>query len=215
MKFYIDTGNFEEIKKWSWFIDGITTNPSLLSREKNDSSEIINKICKIVNVPISVEVVSTNAESMINEAIELAGISNNIVIKIPMTCEGIKTVQDLNPRGVKTNVTLIFSPIQALLAAKAGADFASIFVGRLDDLGVRGMDIVKDTKHMYSQFGFDTKIITASIRSLSHIEEAAKIGSDIVTIPPKFLPIIFNHSLTDIGIATFTNDWNKKNGLRK
>lgn len=210
MQICIDSGNIKEIEEWSWFINCCTTNPSLLSKEKDNYLDLITKICKIKDIPVSVEVLSNTKKDMINEAIQLSTISDNIVIKIPMTCEGIQTLPILKEKNIKTNVTLIFSINQALTAAKAGADYASIFVGRLDDLGINGMNVVREVKEMYHRFGFNTKIITASIRSLSHIEEAAKIGSDVATIPPKFLSLMFNHELTDLGIQKFEEDWSNK-----
>lgn len=210
MKLYLDSANINEIKEWSWIIDGVTTNPTLLSRENKNFKELALEICNSIQMPVSVEVISLNAKEMVKEAEDLASISEHVVIKIPMTKDGLKAVKELSP-CIKTNVTLIFSVNQALLAAKAGATYASIFVGRLDDTGSNGLEIVKNTADIFKMYKFNTEIITASVRNLLHIIEAAKSGSHIATIPSKVLALMFKHNLTDIGLEQFLDDWNKKN----
>ena len=209
MKIFIDTANVEEIKKandWG-VIDGVTTNPSLVAKEGREFEELVQEIVNIVNGPISVEVISTNAEGMVKEAVELSEWSPNIVVKIPMIPEGLKAVKILSAKGIKTNVTLIFSANQALLAAKAGATYASIFIGRLDDIGHDGLGMVRDTVNIFKSYNFDTEVITASIRHPLHVINAAKLGSHVATIPPKVLALMFRHNLTDAGLKRFLEDW--------
>ena len=211
MKFFIDTANIEEIKK-AWelgVIDGVTTNPSLISKEKKEPVALFREICAIVDGPISAEVIGTRADDMIKEAEELAKIHENIVIKIPMIEEGLKAVKRLTAAGIRTNVTLIFSPNQALLAAKAGATYVSPFVGRLDDISHNGMDIVADIQTIYENYDFDTEIIVASVRNPLHVIEAALIGADIATIPYSVIGQLIKHPLTDIGLEKFLKDWEK------
>ena len=212
MKFFIDTANLEEIKKGieMGMVDGVTTNPSLIARENKPFEEIIAEICKIVDGPISAEVVSLEAEGMLAEARKLAKISENIVIKIPMIVEGLKAVKKLSAEGIKTNVTLVFSAAQALLAAKAGATYVSPFVGRLDDIGNPGMDLISDIVTIYDNYGYQSEIIVASIRSPQHVLDAALIGADIATIPFKVIAQLAKHPLTDIGIEQFLSDWEKR-----
>ena len=209
MKIFIDTANIEEIRKANdrGVIDGVTTNPSLVAKEGRDFKALVHEIVDIVNGPISVEVISTNAEEMVKEAIELSTWSPNIVVKIPMIPEGLKAVKILSAKGIKTNVTLIFSANQALLAAKAGATYASIFIGRLDDIGHDGLDVVRDTVNIFKSYNFDTEVITASIRHPLHVINAAKLGSHVATIPPKVLALMFRHNLTDAGLERFLEDW--------
>lgn len=211
MKFFIDTANIEEIRKAaSWgIVDGVTTNPTLIAKEGRDFREMVLEITHIVDGPISAEVISENAEGMITEAEQIASWHPNIVIKIPMTQEGIKAVRILNIKAIKTNVTLVFSANQALIAAKAGATFVSPFVGRLDDVGHDGMDIVGDIIDIYNTYGFTTEVIVASIRHPLHVLIAAKLGAHIATIPFKVLEQLFKHPLTDIGIEQFLTDWHK------
>lgn len=211
MKFFIDTANVEEIKKaWSLgVIDGVTTNPSLISKEDKEPIELLKEICSIVNGPVSAEAVSMTADEMVKEAESLSKIHNNIVVKIPMTEDGLKAVKRLSAMGVKTNVTLIFSPIQALLAAKAGATYVSPFVGRLDDISHFGMGIVSDIMDILGNYMLDTEIIVASIRNPLHVLEAAKMGAHISTIPYSVIIQLIKHPLTDIGIARFLKDWEK------
>jgi transaldolase len=211
MKFFIDTANVEEIKK-AWeigVIDGVTTNPSLISKEKREPISLLKEICSIVDGPISAEAVSMKADEMVKEAEELARIHENIVVKIPMTEDGLRAVKRLSAEGIKTNVTLIFSASQALLAAKAGATFVSPFVGRLDDISHIGMDLIADIQDIYENYFFDTEVIVASIRNPLHVVEAAKIGADIATIPYSVIAQLAKHPLTEIGIDKFLKDWEK------
>ncbi|MGV9103477.1 MAG: fructose-6-phosphate aldolase [Promethearchaeia archaeon] len=209
MKFYIDTANLEAIRKAHerGMVDGVTTNPTLVSREGRDFRELVQEIASFVDGPISLEVISEDAEGMIEEARDLNTWIDNAAIKIPMTWEGLKAVRVLSREGIATNVTLCFSPNQALLAAKAGASFVSPFIGRLDDVGHTGMQIVVDIKEIYDNFDFDTEIIVASIRHPLHVYEAAVVGADIATIPPAVLNKMVNHPLTDVGIERFLDDW--------
>jgi len=209
MKFFIDTANLEEIKKAYSIgvIDGVTTNPSLIAKEKREPIGLLKEICDIVKGPVSAEAVSTKAEDLIKEARELAKIAPNIVVKIPMTEEGLKAVKQLSSEGIKTNVTLVFSPSQALLAAKAGATYVSPFVGRLDDISHTGMDLIADIITIYENYLFETEVIVASIRNPLHVVEAAKIGAHIATIPYSVITQLLKHPLTDIGIERFTKDW--------
>ena len=209
MKFFIDTANIEEIKK-AWelgVINGVTTNPSLISKEKTEPVALFKEICAIVDGPISAEVIGTKADEMVKEAEDLAKIHENIVVKIPIIEEGLKAVKRLTAAGIKTNVTLIFSPSQALLAAKAGATYVSPFVGRLDDISHNGLDIVADIQTIYKNYDFDTEIIVASIRNPLHVIEAALIGADIATIPYSVIGQLIKHPLTDIGLEKFLKDW--------
>jgi transaldolase len=211
MKFFIDTANVEEIKKaWALgVIDGVTTNPSLISKEGKDPIELLKEICSIVNGPVSAEAVSMTADEMIKEAEFLSKIHENIVVKIPMIEQGLKAVRRLSAMGIKTNVTLIFSPIQALLAAKSGATYVSPFVGRLDDISHSGMEIVSDMVEIFTNYMFNTEIIVASIRNPLHVLESAKMGAHIATIPYSVIIQLIKHPLTDIGIERFLKDWEK------
>ena len=209
MKFFIDTANIEEIKKGiaMGLVDGVTTNPSLLAKEKKDPDAVIREIMSIVEGPVSLEVIATDAGGMCEEARKLAALGTNAVIKIPMTEEGMKAVRILSQEGIKTNVTLIFQPIQALIAAKVGADYVSPFIGRLDDISQRGMDVVGDTITMFSNYGYETEVIVASIRNPLHVVDAALLGADIATIPFNVIRQLVNHPLTDIGLERFLKDW--------
>lgn len=212
MKFFIDTANLDEIKTAASFgvIDGVTTNPSLVSQEGNiDFHTRIKEISELVDGPISAEVVSVETDGMVEEARELAQIASNVVVKIPMTLDGLKAVKKLSQEGIKTNVTLIFSANQALLAAKAGATFASPFIGRLDDRAHEGMDLIKDMRKIYDNYDFDTKVLAASIRHPLHVKEAAKAGADIATIPYDVIEKMSKHPLTDYGLERFLSDWEK------
>ncbi|HKL13340.1 MAG TPA: fructose-6-phosphate aldolase [Halanaerobiales bacterium] len=212
MKFFIDTANLEEIKTAESFgiLDGVTTNPSLVSKEGDiDFHTRIKEICEIVDGPVSAEVVSIDTEGMIEEARELAQLASNVVVKIPMTIDGLKAVKTLSKEGIKTNVTLMFSANQALLAAKAGATFASPFIGRLDDRAHEGMDLIKDMRTIYDNYGFDTQILAASIRHPLHVKQAAKAGADIATIPYSVIEKMSKHPLTDSGLERFLSDWKK------
>ncbi len=212
MKFFIDTANIDEIKKGLelGMVDGVTTNPSLISKEQRPFSEILHDICAIVDGPISAEVVSLDAEGMVAEARELAKLSDNIVIKVPMIVEGIKAVKRLSAENIKTNVTLVFSSSQALLAAKAGATYVSPFVGRLDDISQNGMDLIGDIMTILRNYGFTTEVIVASIRNPMHVVESALMGADIATIPYKVITQLAKHPLTDIGMEKFLADWEKR-----
>ncbi|HHZ00396.1 MAG TPA: fructose-6-phosphate aldolase [Sedimentibacter sp.] len=209
MKLFIDTANVEEIKKANdmGVICGVTTNPSLIAKEGRNFEDVVKEITSIVDGPISAEVISLDSEGMIKEAMELSKIHKNIVIKIPMTLEGLKAVKVLSREKIKTNVTLIFSAGQALLAAKAGATYVSPFVGRLDDIGNDGMNIIKETVEIFKNYEIDTEIIAASIRHPMHVIEAAKLGCHIATVPYKVLVQLTKHPLTDKGIDQFLKDW--------
>ncbi|MFW9974718.1 MAG: fructose-6-phosphate aldolase [Candidatus Thorarchaeota archaeon] len=211
MKFFIDTANVEAIRKAHerGMVDGVTTNPSLVAKEGRDFRTVIDEIASFVKGPISLEVISEDAEGMLKEARELNSWIDNAAIKIPMTWEGLKAVKVCADEDIQTNVTLVFSPNQALLAAKAGATFVSPFIGRLDDIGHVGMDVIEATAQIYSNYGFETEIIVASIRHPIHVYEAALIGADIATIPPDVLDKMVNHPLTDVGIKKFLDDWKK------
>jgi len=211
MKFFIDTANLDEIKKGleMGMVDGVTTNPSLIAKENCDFTSRIKEICQLVPGPVSAEVVATDAQGMVKEAEELSKIAENVVIKIPMTTEGLKATKSLSSKGIKTNVTLVFSPLQALLAAKAGATFVSPFVGRLDDISSTGMDLIMEIIQIYDNYAFDTEIIVASIRNPIHVLESAKMGADIATIPFKVIAQLAKHPLTDIGLEKFLADWEK------
>ena len=211
MKFFIDTANVEEIRKASeWgLVDGVTTNPSLVAREGRPFEEIIKEICSIVNGPVSAEAVSMDAEGLIKEGRALAEIHENIVVKIPMTLEGLKATKTLFNDGIKTNVTLVFSPSQALLAAKAGATYVSPFVGRLDDISITGMDLVAQILDIYENYGYKSEVIVASIRHPLHVVESAAMGAHVATIPFKVLEQLSRHPLTDSGIEKFLKDWEK------
>lgn len=211
MKFFIDTANLKEIEAAVelGLVDGVTTNPSLLSKEQGRPREIFKKICQLVDGPVNAEVVSEDAAGMIKEAQSLARIHKNICVKIPMTPEGLKAVKKLSGLSIPTNVTLIFSPIQALLAAKAGAAYVSPFVGRLDDISQDGMDLVGQILTIFNNYGFETEIIVASVRHPVHVLTAALMGADIATIPYKVMLQLAGHPLTDLGLKKFMDDWAK------
>ncbi|MBW2645811.1 MAG: fructose-6-phosphate aldolase [Deltaproteobacteria bacterium] len=212
MKFFIDTANIEEIREANslGLIDGVTTNPTLVAKEGRDFKELVTEICQIVDGPISAEVVSLDAEGMVKEARELSKIHKNIVVKVPMTTEGIKAARVLSREGINTNVTLVFSPLQALMAAKAGATYVSPFVGRLDDVAHDGMELVDQILQIYDNYGFETEVIVASIRNPIHALEAALMGADIATIPFKVINQMAKHPLTDVGLEKFLDDWKKR-----
>lgn len=211
MKLFIDTANLEDIKKaQSWgILDGVTTNPTLLSKEKGNYRDILKAICEVVDGPVSAEVVSLESDGMIAEAKELSKIHDNIVVKIPMTLEGLKAIKVLSGQGIRTNTTLVFSPLQALLAAKAGTKYVSPFVGRLDDIHVVGMELVQQIVTIFDNYGYTAEVIVASIRNPLHIVESAMIGADICTIPFSVMEKMSKHPLTDKGIANFLEDWKK------
>ena len=211
MQLFIDSAIIDEVKKvadWG-VLDGCTTNPTLAANAGKDYNEILKEICSIIKGPVSAETVSFDADGMVKEGIAFSKIAKNIVVKVPMTIEGMKACQKLTKQGIKVNVTLCFSANQALLAAKSGAYFVSPFVGRLDDIGEVGMDVVRDIKQVYDNYKFKTQILVASIRSTNHVLEAAKIGADIATMPYSVFEQLFKHSLTDAGIKKFLEDWEK------
>ena len=209
MKFFIDTANIDEIKKGMemGLVDGVTTNPSLLAKEKKDPDSVLKEILQTVPGPVSLEVISTVAEGMIDEARKLAELGQNAVIKIPMTEDGIKAVRTLTDEGIQTNVTLIFQPVQALIAAKAGATYVSPFIGRLDDISQRGMEIIDSIAKIFYNYAIETEVIVASIRNPMHVLDAALIGADIATIPFNVLKQLMNHPLTDLGLEKFLKDY--------
>ena len=211
MKIFLDTANVNEIREAAslGLVDGITTNPSLLAREKAPYLDVLSEICALVDGPISAEVVATDAPGMVREGRDLAKIAPNIVVKCPLTAEGLKAVRELKNDGIRSNVTLCFSAPQALFAAKAGAYIVSPFVGRLDDIGIDGMALVKDVKQIYRNYGFETQILVASIRNPLHVIEAALVGADIATMPANVYQSLLKHPLTDIGLARFLEDWRK------
>jgi len=211
MKIFIDTANLEQIKEVnSWgVLDGVTTNPTLVAKEGCDFKKRIEDICNVVDGPISAEAVSLDADGMVREARELSKMHRNIIVKIPMTDEGLKAVKTLSKEGIRTNVTLVFSPNQALLAAKAGATYVSPFVGRLDDISHTGMDLVKDIVTIFKNYGFKTQVIAASMRHPVHVTEAALAGAHAATVPYDVLKKMLKHNLTDEGIRKFLADWEK------
>lgn len=211
MKFFLDTANIDEIREaYSMgMVDGVTTNPSLIAREGRDFETIIRDICEIVDGPISAEVISLDVEGMLKEARHLAEIHRNIVVKVPMTVDGIKATRTLSQEGIDTNVTLVFSPLQALMAAKAGATYVSPFIGRLDDISQDGMVLIEQIVQIYQNYTFNTQVIVASVRNPLHVLESALLGADIATIPFSVLAKFAAHPLTDRGIQSFLNDWNK------
>ncbi len=212
MKFFIDTANIEEIKKGValGMVDGVTTNPSLIAKEDKPFEELLQEICGLVDGPVNGEAVSLDAEGMVEEGRSLAALHANIVVKIPMTTEGLKAVKILSSENIRTNVTLIFSSMQALMAAKAGASYVSPFVGRLDDISQVGMDLVSDIMNIYGNYGYETEVIVASVRNPIHVVESALIGADIATIPFKVIDQLAKHPLTDIGMEKFLADWEKR-----
>jgi len=211
MKIFIDTANIKEIKEAVslGIIDGVTTNPTLLAKENRPAKELLKEICALVSGPVSAEVISLDAEGMVAEARGLTKIAKNIIIKIPLIKEGLKAVSMLSKEGIQTNVTLCFSPNQALLAAKAGADYVSAFIGRLDDISQRGMDLIRDIKQIYTNYSFKTQIIVASVRNPIHVLDAARIGADVATVPFTVIEQLAKHPLTDIGIQRFLEDYKK------
>jgi transaldolase len=213
MKFFLDTANIDEIKQAASMgvLDGVTTNPTLVAKEKGRGSfhKILENICDVVNGPVNAEVVATEAEGMLKEAKVLANLHPNIVVKIPMLPEGMKAVKRLAGEGIRTNVTLVFSPVQALIAAKAGASYVSPFVGRVDDIANGGMEIVSQIRAIFDNYGIETEVLAASLRHPMHIVEAALVGADIATMPYKVFEQLFKHPLTDIGLKRFLDDWNQ------
>lgn len=211
MKFFLDTANLDEIRQAieMGLIDGVTTNPTLVAKEGKEFRPLVEEICRIVPGPVSLETVSLDAAGMVEEARDLAGIGHNVVVKIPMTTEGLKAVGTCSKEGIRTNVTLVFSALQALLAAKAGATYISPFVGRIDDTGSVGMEVIADIMEIKANYGLESEIIVASVRHPGHVLESALLGADIATIPFKVIGQLSKHPLTDIGIDLFLADWKK------
>lgn len=211
MKIFLDTANLKAINTYNdmGLVDGITTNPTLLAKEDQNPSEVMREIAKIVKGPVSLEVIATETDEMLEEAHKLKKFGQNVVVKIPMTSNGMKAVRKLREDGIDTNVTLIFSPNQAILAAKAGASYVSPFIGRLDDIGNEGMILVNEIIQIFRNYHFKTEVLVASIRHPIHVIEAGKIGADIVTLPPDILGKMLSHPLTDKGLALFLSDWEK------
>lgn len=211
MKFFIDTADIDKIRELSsWgLVDGVTTNPSLIRQSGRDILEVTKEICDLVSGPVSAEVTALTAEDMIAEGKKLASIAKNIVVKVPLTWDGLKACKALTKDSHRVNVTLCFTATQALLAAKAGATFISPFIGRLDDIGLDGMELIRDIRHIYDNYQFSTEILAASIRNINHVHEAALVGADVATIPPEVLTKLADHPLTKSGVEKFTRDWNE------
>ncbi|MEM4729275.1 MAG: fructose-6-phosphate aldolase [Thermoplasmata archaeon] len=211
MKIFIDSANVAEIREaQSWgVLDGVTTNPSLIAKENREPRELIQEICSIVDGPVSVEATSLKADGLIREAGELAAMHRNIVVKIPMTTEGLRAIRELSKKGIRTNATLIFTPVQAMLAAKAGASFVSPFIGRLDDVGSVGMEVVRDTLLIFKNYALKSEVIVASVRNPLHVLDAARLGAHVATIPFKVMELLTRHPLTTAGIEKFLEDWQR------
>jgi len=211
MKFFVDTANIKEIEDLvpTGFVDGVTTNPSLIAKQGDDMAETIKAICSLISGPVSAEVTATELHEMINEGKYLASLAENVAVKVPLTVDGLKACKALREQGTMVNVTLCFSGAQALLAAKAGASFISPFVGRLDDIGEKGMDLIEDIVVMYENYGFDTEVLVASVRTKQHVIDAAVIGAHVATLPPKVIFELYKHPLTDKGLKAFLDDWSK------
>ena len=211
MKFFLDTANIEEIEDLipTGFIDGVTTNPSLIAKQGEDMAQTIKAICSIVSGPVSAEVTATEFTKMLEEGEYLASLAKNVAVKVPLTVDGLKTCKALRAKGTMVNVTLCFSAAQALLAAKAGATFISPFVGRLDDIGEKGMDLIEDIVVIYENYTFDTEVLVASVRTKQHLIDAAVIGAHVATLPPKVIYELYEHPLTDKGLKAFLDDWAK------
>ena len=211
MKFFVDTADIKQIEDLipTGFVDGVTTNPSLIAKQGQDLSQTIKSICSIVKGPVSAEVTATNFEKMLEEGKYLASLANNIAVKVPLTLDGLKTCKKLREQGIMVNVTLCFSAAQAILAAKAGATFISPFVGRLDDIGQNGMHLIEEIVLIYENYGFETEVLVASVRTTQHVIDAAIIGAQVVTVPPKIIHELYKHELTDKGLKAFLDDWAK------
>ena len=211
MKLFADTGNLKELEPLAalGILDGVTTNPSLMAKESGDPRQILKQICRLVQGPVSAEVVATDAAGMIREGRELAAIDEHIVVKVPFTKDGVKACKTLASEGTRVNVTLIFSPTQAWLAAKVGAAYVSPFIGRLDDIGTTGMNLIREIVDIFDNYEFSTEVLVASVRNPIHIIESARMGADVVTVPPAVIEQCFKHPLTDIGLAKFLADWEK------
>tara|TARA_B100001540_G_scaffold219620_1_gene194061 strand:+ start:1150 stop:1809 length:660 start_codon:yes stop_codon:yes gene_type:complete len=211
MKFFVDTANIEDIEKLipTGFVDGVTTNPSLIAKQGVDMGETIKAICSLVNGPVSAEVTATEYAKMLEEGLYLASLAKNIAVKVPLTFEGLRVCKALREKNIMVNVTLCFSAAQALLAAKAGASFISPFVGRLDDIGEKGMDLIEDIVIMYENYAFETEVLVASVRTKQHVIDASVIGAHVATLPPKVIYELYEHSLTEKGLKAFLDDWAK------
>ncbi|NVK33032.1 MAG: fructose-6-phosphate aldolase [Rhodobacteraceae bacterium] len=211
MKFFVDTAEIKDIEELvaTGLLDGVTTNPSLIAKSGRDFKEVIAEICKITDGDVSAEVAATDYDGMMKEAAELVKIADNVVIKLPLTLDGLKACKSLTEKGHKTNVTLCFSANQALLAAKAGATYISPFIGRLDDINIDGLELIREIRVIYDNYGFETEILAASIRTPNHVKECAIIGADVVTVPPATLRSLVKHPLTDKGLEAFLADWAK------
>ena len=211
MKLFVDTGSIKDVRDLAaiGILDGVTTNPSLLAKEQGDYRQILKEICQIVKGPVSGEVVATTADGMILEGREIAAIDEHMVVKVPFTKEGVKACKVLASEGIRVNVTLIFSATQAWLAAKAGATYVSPFVGRLDDIGTTGMSLIREIVDIFDNFEYATEVLVASVRHPIHVVEAARMGADVVTVPPAVIEHCFKHPLTDIGLDRFLKDWEK------
>jgi transaldolase len=211
MKFFVDTAEIKEIKELAatGLLDGVTTNPSLVAKSGRDFKEVIAEICNAVEGPVSAEVTALDADTMITEGRKLAKIAKNVAVKVPLTLDGLKACRTLSQAGTMVNVTLCFSANQALLAAKSGATFISPFIGRLDDINIDGMELIREVRQIYDNYDFTTEILAASIRTANHVREAALIGADVVTVPPAVLKGLAKHPLTDKGIESFLSDWKK------
>jgi transaldolase len=216
MKFFIDTGNLKEIQNLVplGIVDGVTTNPSLLAKESGDVRHLLKQICETVQGPVSAEVVATDTAGMVREGRDLAALDRHIVVKVPFTREGVKACKALTSEGVRVNVTLVFSPTQALIAAKVGAAYVSPFVGRLDDIATSGMELVRQIVEIYEHYGFTTEVLVASVRHPMHVVEAARMGADVCTCPAAVIEALFKHPLTDIGLERFLKDWEKAQASR-
>ena len=211
MKFFVDTADIKQIEDLipTGMIDGVTTNPSLIAKQGTNIKETIKTICSLVDGPVSAEVTATNHETMLKEGEYLASIAKNVTVKVPLTVDGLQTCKKLREKNIMVNVTLCFSAAQALLAAKAGASFISPFVGRLDDIGEKGMRLIEDIVIIYENYGFNTEVLVASVRTTQHIIDAALIGANVATLPPKIIRELYNHQLTDKGLKAFLDDWTK------
>ena len=211
MKFFVDTANIKDIEELipTGFVNGVTTNPSLIAKQGADMAQTIKNICSIVDGPVSAEVTATDYKTMLEEGLYLSSLAKNVTVKVPLTIDGLKTCKSLREKNIMVNVTLCFSAAQAILAAKAGANFISPFVGRLDDIGENGMGLIENIVLMYENYGFETEVLVASVRTSQHVIDAALIGADVATLPPKIIHELYNHELTDKGLKAFLDDWAK------
>jgi transaldolase len=211
MKFFVDSADIAAIKELAdiGLVDGVTTNPSIIAKSGRDFKEVVKEICGLTRGHVSAEVIATSADDMIREGLILRKIADNVCVKLPLTLDGLKACKALSAQGVPTNVTLCFSPNQALLAAKVGATYISPFIGRLDDITLDGMELIEDIRTIYDNFGYETEVLAASIRSANHVKDCALVGADVITAPPAVIKSLANHPLTDKGLAAFMADWNK------